>query len=953
MKKIFSFYRYLFIIFCLLENIQTIDNFQEIILTNETIYLDSLDLPSYFKIKFDSEYDLPNYIKIKIDIENAAFNNSNLSNCIISYFEADSNFKEKKQMSQSSSGSTFMLLNKEQIKNEFYISIESSKVSENCSLNIYLSETGEIDLNEQYTYYVSEKNQVMNFTIINDNISEVFGNNLITLWAKGNKNIKTILDFENIKHSKYNAYLTYFEEFQKFRFNFTVYGEVGDLINIGSMLFEGDSDPISYIMFKNQETEITGFLKRGFIEKNCFKFEKINTFFSYASYVIYDKAYNFQESNQYNYNLENYDLKCVEFPDNYVGEDLFYSLYYTPIENNKNESKRINKFAPIQINGLSYQKYIKNGENIGIIPVFPDDDFNYLTYYINTIKGKTKIAMYTCENYPLCDIDNINNNEMIPIQNFYSYSISFAKNELKDKLLSNINPQKLMMVISCENKNLLALEEEKNNEYDTCLIESNIFTNKNSLLLNKNFNYHKYIRKDDINKFIIAYEDGSELIYLNIEIFSGEISLNINATEYSKYEEGNKKLFIIQNNDGIGIDISILAETNSVYSINYFIPEFMYMLMAGSNYLLTIPNDIGENEGIILSKFLEPFEEGYPNDLYFYGIYPLNCKIKAELYTISFNTIPINSKYGFYQNIDDKNNNLNNLGFKISKDDNSTDDCLFYISIFKYNNDTKYNDEGIILENNVTQIFALDKNYSVLKYNYIYTERDKNVSIYLTLLNEEKYILNLFINEFEFKSNYEINETEEILIESEDIKDKCQNEQQICKISFSIISKNDLNESFIKINVNTEEIKHDEEEDKEEEHEKEEEKSGEKEEEKTEEKEEEKEHEEEHEKEETKEEEYEKEETKEEEYEKEEKNEEEHKKEEEKEEEENKSDGKNDDDDDDNNTTLIVLIIIGSILLIIIIIIVLLKCKKNSNFNEDIENIQRNDYEKILADKDN
>ena len=151
------------------------------------------------------------------------------------------------------------------------------------------------------------------------------------------------------KHQKYNVYIIYSEEFIKFCIFFNITGEVGDMINVGSNLFEPQDFIISNKLFEDQEVELTGFLKKNIIDSVCYKFNKINIFFEHTSYVINDNVENLEESQQYNYNLEGYDFKYASFPENTMDEEIFYSIYFTPLENNNTEIKRINKFSPTQL----------------------------------------------------------------------------------------------------------------------------------------------------------------------------------------------------------------------------------------------------------------------------------------------------------------------------------------------------------------------------------------------------------------------------------------------------------------------------------------------------------------------------------------------------------------------------------------------------------------------------
>ena len=222
------------------------------------------------------------------------------------------------------------------------------------------------------------------------------------------------------------------------------------------------------------------------------------------------------------------------------------------------------------------------------------------------------------------------------------------------------------------------------------------------------------------------------------------------------------------------------------------------MAISGSNYLLVIPNNSNSEEGILISNSFEYLQN--PPDKYFVGIYPLNCEMKMEYVTMAFQTEPIDLKYGFHQEILDQTIQ-NKMGYKISKKGKILDDCYFYFSVFRYDNQSINDNNGIFMGNNESQKFVFDKNYSFLKFSYADVEKEKNVDIVLNLMNNEKYKLKLFINDLELKNEYNIVKNETVIIESKDIKEKCQNEQQICKISFNLISENNLDESLIELKV--------------------------------------------------------------------------------------------------------------------------------------------------------
>ena len=94
--------------------------YENITLKEQVISINKLTEPKKYRIISET---VPLFLQI-ISQGNFQPNTSNINNYIISYYANDSNFKERKQLSKSFQGKTVMWLNNEQIKNEFYISIE-------------------------------------------------------------------------------------------------------------------------------------------------------------------------------------------------------------------------------------------------------------------------------------------------------------------------------------------------------------------------------------------------------------------------------------------------------------------------------------------------------------------------------------------------------------------------------------------------------------------------------------------------------------------------------------------------------------------------------------------------------------------------------------------------------------------------------------------------------------
>ena len=209
-----------------------------------------------------------NYIKIVVE----SLNNNN--EIAIDYYQRDSEFKDRKQLSYEFSYSTFMWLNKNQFKNNFYFSINCKKTYVcDYNLHIYKKKYAELNIGDIYTYYVTEENKDMtfliniNYTKYNNSISDI-NNSKISIWARGgNNNINSKLEpnsFTNLMNDKYQAYLLYKNEINiNEHYYLKVEGNIGDLINVGSLLFDGNNT--CPLIFKNLGTEITGFFKENLL----------------------------------------------------------------------------------------------------------------------------------------------------------------------------------------------------------------------------------------------------------------------------------------------------------------------------------------------------------------------------------------------------------------------------------------------------------------------------------------------------------------------------------------------------------------------------------------------------------------------------------------------------------------------------------------------------------------
>ena len=317
-------------------------------------YINQTDI---LKMKIQKIID---YSYLKISVEGNG--ETELTNHIISYYQEEG-LNKRNQLSQSLKDTTIMFLCYNQIQTkDFYITIECAKKP--CGYNLYLNGTNiaELYLNEQYTHYITKENKKMNFELI-DYQTNLDPNRKysVSIWAKGNYKIKSeIKGGKYEKLSSYNYYRINYDNFINSTYVLCIDGEIGDLINIGIILFKDAADglSISDLKLENGE-EITGYLYPR--EGNYFK--TINQSNLYLGYYY---EFNNKIINPNLFLLEYYGIKSKD-------DDLFYSLQY--LKDTKYDGQGNNKYSPL-LNGVFYLKQIEEGTIIELIPMKPEDNFN-------------------------------------------------------------------------------------------------------------------------------------------------------------------------------------------------------------------------------------------------------------------------------------------------------------------------------------------------------------------------------------------------------------------------------------------------------------------------------------------------------------------------------------------------------------------------------------------------
>ena len=661
-----------------------------------------------------------------------------------------------------------------------------------------------------YTYYVTEENKDMtfliniNYTKYNNSISDI-NNSKISIWARGgNNNINSKLEpnsFTNLMNDKYQAYLLYKNEINiNEHYYLKVEGNIGDLINVGSLLFDGNNT--CPLIFKNLGTEITGFFKENIFEKNCFKFIGSND--NSFNQFIYDfEIKNSIENAEFNY-FKNYTLVCLNFNKTYKYDEYLYSLQY--IRNVRNN--RLNYLVSPLIIGKNYIISLNKKETIGLIPTKPDTDFNFLTYHVNGILGEFNYSVFECSSYPFCysfilKQKNIKYNDG-------SYSISYTKNEYNNTPISST--QKVLFIKSFNYNNIINI---------------NFYTDKNKIFIFPQIKFYNYLRKNNEDNLLInppyntREAPDSPYAYLSFEILSGDASINFETPKSSYLEtiqNNTKKSFkfrLIQKNENL---LKIKANKNSVYSIIYILEETNkkrltgdYIFPIGNNYLFEVKNNYEDNYHYLNTKY------NYYSYIYF-EFHPINCKIK-----VNYNRWKDLNKYkDFSYDIEDASTEYSFIIRRVDIDKRKS--CLVYASTFMYNKDI-LKPTFLIISNNNPKYFLFHDNYEV---NFIYYHSEigndllvdfkmNHSSIYEYKYNkynrfysysqiEVSYYLAYYINNSDYYyNNISIYYNNSFKINTYQIKNYCIDEDQFCMIRFIIVKSiyNKNKNTFIELNVRT------------------------------------------------------------------------------------------------------------------------------------------------------
>ena len=396
-------------------------------------------LPVNFIKNEDKLYSNEGNITFKINILdyipsffNITIKSTSQYNQYITYSNSDENCEnERKQLAMNPYGDINLFIPTVQIhiENYFYVCVICQNEDQNCSHNTKIDglEDLDLDLNRQYSFYISQENQITNLNLKNTQPE----NSILIIYIKGKYPPKTKLTIGNSLiaqklFSNGEIYLVQYNNRNKYEdiYNLNIISEEGDYITIGSNII---NDKKGKNLLVN-DLEFIGYLKKGTLEEICFPLEKNEKmtdkndiiYISGIIYTMFAKTYYKNENGEiidftdreitYGNILEtifNDDLKektyfCVSLINDEEKYDVNEVVFSIQMTSHKYINYNQLLYQPI-IPGLIYPFSLSKGEIAIFSGLNSNKDTKKINFNMKAIVGFPTMHFDLCKKFPNCN----------------------------------------------------------------------------------------------------------------------------------------------------------------------------------------------------------------------------------------------------------------------------------------------------------------------------------------------------------------------------------------------------------------------------------------------------------------------------------------------------------------------------------------------------------------------
>ena len=773
-----------------------------------------------FYVKFSSSQQ-KDYSKIYLT------NPSENRTYVISVF-SDKTMKKTIQMSQNIFGTPFLWLKKNQTKDNT-LPIEVGCDTPPCSitLNIESEEKAKLAYGEQINYFVTEENEVMDFSFTVEKINTDLSMNI---WASGGLNIETKLENVNSfkQYSKKNYYIFRPDQESADTYTLTVKGTPGDYINIGSLFFYKER---AIRILTVDEDPITIFLAKNYLEKACFNMMTKSNYLDNEQELIFGTG--IIDSNVvYGYfvdgegkmiSLTNETFTdgtikmltvsneisgksvCFTFPEAEDYKDIDEIVLTFQLNLGFTMNKGANVFAP-QVNGRVYTRYLKKGNQMAFIGQFPGSNYNEINFNMISIKGFPKMTVVECEGYPLClktgEVKNVA--EPYNINKFTTYSI--YKNELSGEYSPVNSTQKVLMVECLDSEE--AQYGDKSYD-DICEFKTLIYSDINPIYLVENQYFNQYLLSSEKDTFRIDLLNQRNIlqIYVDINVFSGQLFTfvdKLDGNDYKVYNNANKIYFVVTLAKKINKEITfdLIGIKNSFYSIQYsYVREGddsskKNFLSSGFSQVITVnPKKEGETQKIV------SFENTRKNDQlpFIVNFYSLNCKlqIKANRKKSDYESEYVNLETFDYftqdiYTVEESSRSYYSSSYDYSivvVEEDFTDynnkRCMLFASGVELTKEGDSFGREMVIGENTEQQVMFKKSFFQVAYLYPCTEPDDDIYIRFNLIDKAKYTVRVFY-EKQLAEEFVVLYNQVIHLDKKKRQEICKEKDEVCSVVFIV-----------------------------------------------------------------------------------------------------------------------------------------------------------------------
>ena len=730
-----------------------------------------------------------------------------------------------------------IFLKKEQLPNrEFFICTINRENTYSIDYNITIKNeySASIPYNHQGSYYVSDTStENMEFFFVKDD-NEYNDNSRISFWVKGKNIYKADMEGYSdmggyYKGNVYDLGYVFYGDFQKKEKKLTIGSKIGDFITIGSTVIKDGKthemkENSDEIMIASEEEVCLPIKYESYIMHITGKVytRKAYTYFTddQGNIIIIDDE--IQEKNITNGILNDFNrIRLMD--DNYkkgsyclrsnsvLGDKLLiFSIQMT-------SNKDIHMVHSPLIPGEIRRHFLMKNEWAIFYGMKPKEGAKEVNLNLKSLRGFPEMYYDDCTSFPACfytedSIKELNHpypSNMITVYSFYIND----KPEYKD--YNSITAFQPLMIVYCAEGG----KKEFFGEDTYCEFETSYFTNLDSINLYENFGFSQYLLKEEKDNYIInLYGEDSDIIYLDMMIFSGDADIIINnfQGEANKYYLSNKIFYSIHliKNKTENLNFTILANSPCFYTIQYQLfkiglSDEINTIESGVNY---ITSKFYTNYKYILStKHIDLINYKYEFDQdYLIDIYSPNCKFeiywalnendseKIETTEDNYAQIMINNKedigigkefYTFYYSIisDDKSEFSNKF-------------CMVYVSGLELSNSvTEWNNRAISLSEGVPHRYTFNLQYPFMFYAYHISDQEKALVINFRLIDKAYFDVEIKINMEQFITD-KVYRNRIIYIDSNYLKGACI-KQEVCTVNLIIQMKDSTEDKRVELTM--------------------------------------------------------------------------------------------------------------------------------------------------------